>query len=89
MVGFGSAFAALFGGPRAYEDAALDAATHYADRLQADMGGTEILAPLAHIFATPPAPGRARSVFVLTDGGVGNPDAAFAAVQAAAGDPAR
>ena len=38
------------------------------------MGGTEILEPLKHIYATETIPGYLRQIFVITDGEVGNTD---------------
>jgi hypothetical protein len=47
-------------------------ASAYAQQLQADLGGTELLQPLRHIFDQPLTEGYRRAVFVLTDGQVSN-----------------
>ena len=39
------------------------------------MGGTEILKPLLQIYAHPVDPMYPRSIFLVTDGDVSNPDA--------------
>lgn len=38
--------------------------------VRADLGGTEILAPLKAIYAMPQIPEYSRQIFVLTDGEV-------------------
>lgn len=40
------------------------------DIMKADMGGTELLGPLKHIFSSSPKQGFSRNIFVLTDGEV-------------------
>lgn len=42
-----------------------------ASQIRADMGGTEIYAPLQSIFASGLVAGYSRQIFVLTDGEVG------------------
>jgi len=46
IIGFGSTYSALFPSSRQYDDASLAEATRYAERMEADMGGTELLKPL-------------------------------------------
>lgn len=46
---FGSDYRLLFSRSRKYNDASLEAATKHVDSLDADMGGTEIYAPLDYI----------------------------------------
>jgi hypothetical protein len=41
--------------------------------MKADMGGTELFAPLQHVFSIAPTVGFSRNIFVLTDGEVHNP----------------
>jgi hypothetical protein len=43
------------------------------DTMKADMGGTELFAPLQHVFSIAPTAGFSRNIFVLTDGEVHNP----------------
>ena len=40
--------------------------------MQADLGGTDLLAPLKEVLAKPALPDYPRHVFVLTDGNVNN-----------------
>ncbi|CAF5152237.1 unnamed protein product [Rotaria sp. Silwood1] len=40
--------------------------------MQADFGGTELLAPLQYLKNNPPANDRSRQIFILTDGEVSN-----------------
>ena len=75
IVGFGSRCELLFpegsvaNGPRS-----LATATAHASALRADLGGTEILAPMVRVLSQPAVSGYARQVFLLTDGQVRNTD---------------
>jgi len=71
VYGFGSRFESLFSGPVRYDDANLDAARDAVRRWDADLGGTEITAPLREVLARP-AGELPRRVLLLTDGEVGN-----------------
>lgn len=76
IVGFGSRHVTLF--PKCsvpYSQTTLDTATSHAQQMNADLGGTELLAPLKDILGTKPPAGFARQVFVLTDGAVSNTSA--------------
>lgn len=71
IVGFGSHYAALFPeGSMKYDGESLQQAMNYANSMQADMGGTEIVEPLKSIYDTKPRDGYKRQVIVLTDGEV-------------------
>ncbi len=72
IVRFGSTHTSLFGHARAYDQQALDAAVAYVRATDAELGGTEILAPLKHIVERPLEAGRMRQVLLLTDGQVSN-----------------
>ena len=72
VVGFGSSFKMLFKKSEAYSDATVDKACSHARSMGADLGGTEILAPLKAVFSQPLIKGYPRQVFLLTDGEVGN-----------------
>jgi len=72
IVCFGSSFTSLWPAPRPYNQASLEEATQYIQQLQADLGGTEILAPLQHLLQMAPDPERPRQLLVLTDGEVAN-----------------
>jgi Ca-activated chloride channel family protein len=78
VVGFGSTFQTLFGAPRPYAQASLEEASAHVERLQADLGGTEILPALRSVLERPSASGLRREVVLLTDGEVSNDDAVVA-----------
>ena len=75
IMGFGSSYTSLFPNPVPYDKKHLEKAIKHAQEMEADLGGTELLRPLQHIFETKPRSGYARQVFVLTDGSVSNTDA--------------
>ena len=72
IYGFGSSFKSLFPSSAPYTQQNLDTATQHAQELEADLGGTELLPPLKHIFQQPPLAGWDRQIFILTDGEVSN-----------------
>ena len=72
IIGFGSHYQSLFPKSVPYDQKNLDTAVRHAETLQADLGGTELLSPLRHIFGLPSLSGLPRQVFVLTDGSVSN-----------------
>ena len=72
IVCFGSSFTSLWPAPRPYSQASLEEATQYIQQVQADLGGTEILAPLQHLLQAAPDPERPRQLLLLTDGEVSN-----------------
>lgn len=85
VVGFGSHHEPLFPASRPYDDASLAEASRHVAGLKADLGGTEILAPLKAILEAPAVDGLPRQIFVLTDGEVSNTEAVLALVRANAG----
>ena len=72
IIGFGSRYTSLFPNSVEYHQENLDVAIRHAETLRADLGGTELLSPLQHIFKQKLVPGLPRQVFVLTDGSVSN-----------------
>ncbi|HEU4936431.1 MAG TPA: VWA domain-containing protein, partial [Vicinamibacterales bacterium] len=78
IVGFGSRFESLFSETRSYDQGSLDAASKHVRELRADLGGTEILAPLQFALEQPRHPALPRQIVVLTDGQVTNTDAVLA-----------
>lgn len=72
VIGFGSRYEKLFPTSRAYDDSSLEIANQHASGISADLGGTELLAPLRDVLSSPADPQFPRQVFVLTDGEVGN-----------------
>ena len=74
IIGFGTRFEKLFPQSVPYTQETLDKATEHAEKMQADMGGTNLIQPLQYVFESGSLPGRPRQVFVLTDGSVSNTD---------------
>jgi len=72
IIGFGSFFKSLFESAVVFSEESLNIASAHASALQADLGGTELEKPLAHVLAEPPPEGYSRRVIVLTDGSVCN-----------------
>ena len=75
IVSFGSRYESLFDRSRAYDETSLGDAAAFVRRLEADMGGTEILPALQYVVQQPPVAGMPRQVLLLTDGEVTNTDA--------------
>eukprot|EP00727_Mastigamoeba_balamuthi_P001039 m51a1_g10932 hypothetical protein (841) ;mRNA; f:140423-143884 len=74
IIGFGSSHSSLWSTSVEYSDATLQQAVAHVEAMQADLGGTNILAPLEAILESPGAQGVARQLFVLTDGQVEDRD---------------
>ena len=72
IIGFGSRYEKLFPESVPYTQENLDKAVGHVERLQADLGGTELYPPLEYIFKQQLNPHLTRQVFVLTDGSVSN-----------------
>uniref|UniRef100_A0A665UTX3 von Willebrand factor A domain containing 5B1 n=1 Tax=Echeneis naucrates TaxID=173247 RepID=A0A665UTX3_ECHNA len=72
IIGFGSSFKSLFTTSQNYEEEALALACEYVRKIRADMGGTNIWAPLNWILRQPMFSGHPRLLFLLTDGAVSN-----------------
>ncbi|KAL1247150.1 hypothetical protein QQF64_022526 [Cirrhinus molitorella] len=72
IYGFGSRFEAIFPQSVEYNQDTVDHALKRVKKMQADMGGTEILQPLKHIYSQPCYPNHPRQLFIFTDGEVGN-----------------
>ncbi|KAK3723599.1 hypothetical protein QZH41_019314 [Actinostola sp. cb2023] len=72
VIGFGSSFEKLFPKSESYDDSSLNRACSHGESMEADLGGTEILAPFQDVFSQPLIKGYPRQVFLLTDGEVGN-----------------
>lgn len=80
IVGFGDRIVSLFGNSVAYDEASLARAAEHVENLRADLGGTEILPALQHVFDRPRSE-LPRQLIVLTDGAVTNTDALIALVR--------
>ncbi|OHD67153.1 MAG: hypothetical protein A2177_11080, partial [Spirochaetes bacterium RBG_13_68_11] len=81
IVRFGSTFQSLFPQPREYGERSLGEALGWLAAVTADLGGTEVLAPLTDAYKAPVAQDAARSVVLMTDGQVGNEAAVMSLVR--------
>ncbi len=72
VVAFGSSYELCFEKSIAYGEDSLARASAWVEKLDADLGGTEILSPLTHVLESSPASALPRQLFVLTDGEVSN-----------------
>ncbi|XP_047016465.2 von Willebrand factor A domain-containing protein 5B1 [Ictalurus punctatus] len=72
IISFGSTFKPLFATSQSYDEESLGTACEYIKKIRADMGGTNILAPLNWILRQPLWRGHPRLLFVLTNGAVSN-----------------
>ncbi|XP_055369711.1 von Willebrand factor A domain-containing protein 5A-like isoform X2 [Betta splendens] len=72
IYGFGSTFEHMFPKSVEYSQKTMDEALKMVKEVQADLGGTEILSPLQHIYNQPCITNQPRQLFVFTDGEVGN-----------------
>ncbi|KAM8905375.1 von Willebrand factor A domain-containing protein 5A-like isoform 1-T1 [Spinachia spinachia] len=69
---FGSRFEHIFPESEEYNQKTMEEALKKVEKMEADLGGTEILEPLKHIYRQPSIPSQPRQLFVFTDGEVGN-----------------
>ncbi|KAK7065457.1 von Willebrand factor A domain-containing protein 5A, partial [Halocaridina rubra] len=75
IISFGSSYSVLFPeGSEIFTENTLQKALSLQERLDANMGGTEILQPLKHIYGQPLKQGHARQLILLSDGEVFNVD---------------
>ncbi|XP_006862418.1 PREDICTED: von Willebrand factor A domain-containing protein 5B1 [Chrysochloris asiatica] len=72
VIGFGSTFKTLFPSSQTYNEENLAIACDNIQKMRADMGGTNILAPLKWIIRQPVHQGHPRLLFVITDGATNN-----------------
>ncbi|XP_030774249.1 von Willebrand factor A domain-containing protein 5A isoform X2 [Rhinopithecus roxellana] len=70
IYGFGSSYEAYFPKSVKYTQQTMEEALGRVKLMQADLGGTEILAPLQNIYRGPSIPGHPLQLFVFTDGEV-------------------
>ncbi|XP_047248178.1 von Willebrand factor A domain-containing protein 5A-like [Girardinichthys multiradiatus] len=69
---FGSTFEHIFPTSVEYNEKTMEEALKKVEKMEANLGGTEILRPLEHIYSQPCIPNQPRQLFVFTDGEVGN-----------------
>ena len=72
VVRFGSKWKSLWRRPRPFDERTLEEATAYIENAEADLGGTEIMAPLRRLLELRADPERRRQILLLTDGEVTN-----------------
>ncbi|XP_026094211.1 von Willebrand factor A domain-containing protein 5A-like isoform X2 [Carassius auratus] len=72
IYGFGSHFESFFPKSVVYNQETMDQALKRVKEMKSDMGGTEILKPLKHIYSQRCHPDHPRQLLVFTDGEVGN-----------------
>uniref|UniRef100_A0A2K6SA82 von Willebrand factor A domain-containing protein 5A n=1 Tax=Saimiri boliviensis boliviensis TaxID=39432 RepID=A0A2K6SA82_SAIBB len=70
IYGFGSSYEAYFPESVKYTQQTMEEALWRVKLMQADLGGTEILAPLQDIYKRPSIPGHPLQLFIFTDGEV-------------------
>lgn len=75
IIRFGSTYEKWKPVPQRYSEETLKDALNYIKNSQADLGGTELLSPLVHLFKQEVPEGGVRQVLLLTDGQVSNEDA--------------
>ncbi|CAF1094814.1 unnamed protein product [Adineta steineri] len=76
IIRFGSYYQILFSDTTrmttVYNEQTAQQAKDLASTMRADLGGTELLKPLQYLKDHPPASGKSRQVFILTDGEIAN-----------------
>lgn len=72
IYGFGSSFQAFFPQSVLYSEQTMQEALQRVKLMRADLGGTEILQPLQHIYSQACIPEHPRQLFIFTDGEVWN-----------------
>ncbi|XP_078102752.1 von Willebrand factor A domain-containing protein 5A-like [Sander vitreus] len=69
---FGSSHEHIFPKSVEYSQKTMEEALKKVEQMGADLGGTEILMPLKHIYSQPCISSQPRQLFIFTDGEVGN-----------------
>ncbi|XP_062849562.1 von Willebrand factor A domain-containing protein 5A-like isoform X2 [Trichomycterus rosablanca] len=72
IYGFGSHYESFFPKSVEYNQQTMDQALERVKKIEANMGGTEILQPLQQIYNQPCIADHPRQLFIFTDGEVGN-----------------
>ncbi|KAI5100328.1 von Willebrand factor A domain-containing protein 5A-like isoform X1, partial [Silurus meridionalis] len=72
IYGFGSTYKSIFSKSVQYSQQTMEQAVKKIKNMQADMGGTDILEVLEHIYKQAYIPKHPRQLFIFTDGEVGN-----------------
>uniref|UniRef100_A0A673XI06 von Willebrand factor A domain-containing protein 5A-like n=2 Tax=Salmo trutta TaxID=8032 RepID=A0A673XI06_SALTR len=85
IIGFGSRYESFFPTSVEYSQKTMDEALQKVKAMMADLGGTEILQTLKHIYSQPCLPDQPRQLFLFTDGEVVNTKEVLDLVKANAG----
>ncbi|XP_030621051.1 von Willebrand factor A domain-containing protein 5A-like [Chanos chanos] len=85
IYGFGSRYTSFFPKSVQYSQETMDQSLKKVSEMRADLGGTEILEPLKHIYSQPCVPGHPRQLFIFTDGEVSNTKAVLDLVKSNVG----
>ncbi|KAH3756410.1 von Willebrand factor type A domain [Pelomyxa schiedti] len=80
IIGFGSTHECMFPAAQTYSQEMLTDATSQVERMDADLGGTELLAPLIETLSIPLPETHTRKVIVITDGEVSDTDSVLRVV---------
>ena len=72
VIGFGTKFQQMYPESVEYSEESIESSLQKIEKLDADMGGTNIYHPLKKVYETPLKKGFPRFIFLLTDGEVGN-----------------
>ncbi|XP_059187475.1 von Willebrand factor A domain-containing protein 5A-like isoform X2 [Centropristis striata] len=72
IISFGSRYEHIFPKSVEYSQQTMEEALKKVEEMEANLGGTEILRPLEHIYSQSCIPNQPRQLFVFTDGEVGN-----------------
>ncbi len=82
VVSFGDASSSLFPKSVRYADTEVEKAVKEIKSMSANMGGTEVYAPLRSLLTSATIPGYPKQIFLLTDGGVSNTEGVIKMVAA-------
>jgi Ca-activated chloride channel family protein len=74
IIRFGSRYELYSKEPVPYNEKSLQDALAYINNITANLGGTQLKEPMAHVCSLPKPEGYLRDVILLTDGEVSNPD---------------
>jgi von Willebrand factor A domain-containing protein 5 len=81
IISFGGNFTAMHKKSEVNSSASVARAVTLINKFEANMGGTNIYSPLSEIFCTKPEIDYPRTIFLLTDGQVNNPEAIVQLIQ--------
>jgi von Willebrand factor A domain-containing protein 5 len=77
VISFGSHYESMFDESREYDNISRNEALKQVEGFKSDFGGTELFEPVEHILKIHPEHKYPRSIFILTDGSIFNPEQVF------------